>query len=104
DAETSKGPWETPSRLTTHWFSTPTRGSTSSIQPSAVESAGRKKDSQNMNSRPCAQGTFVRASTQASRTPMGKEMSWYQKATLSVFQSDWNTPGVAQAWAQARAL
>src|SRR5215211_4500317 len=86
-----------PKRLTTSRFSNPTRGSSSRIQPKVVDNVGRKNDSQNMNSSPRAHGTLVRASSQASRTPIGNDSAWYQNATASVFHTDWNTPGLLQA-------
>src|SRR5579883_2072667 len=92
-----KKPAGSPSRVVATWFSTPTRGSSRSIHPRVVESAGMKHDSQNRNSSPRAQGTFVRARAQASTMPIGNEIAWYENATESVFQSDWSNPGALHA-------
>src|SRR5687768_1676712 len=96
----SNSPGLAPKRLTASWFRTPTRGSSSRIQPSVVDNVGKKNESQNMNSSPRAHGTLVLANSQASRMPIGNDSAWYQNATSSVFHNDWRTPGLLQASTQ----
>src|SRR5262245_8043975 len=79
----------------------PTRGSTSRIQPSAIDSVGRKKLNQNMNSSPRAHGMFVRASNHAMKMATGNEIPCWTAEMLMVFQKAEATPGVEKAATQA---
>src|SRR5581483_6299204 len=95
------GPFFSPRNCTSNWFTSPTFGSSSRIQPRVTDRAGRKNANQNMNSSPRAHGMFVLASSQAMTTPIGKEMIWYQKATTSEFHNAENRPDVCHASTQA---
>src|SRR5260221_13957815 len=70
------------------------------IQPSVDASGGKMNASQNRNSSPCENGTFVRASTSAMPIATGRLTTVTPDQMISEFPSDWNSPGAENASAQ----
>src|SRR5262245_63918690 len=70
-----------------HWLSNPNLPSRSKIQPRATGKEGRKKEIQNMNSRPLFQGRSVRAMSHERKTPMTNAMACRTTASDTVFHN-----------------
>src|SRR5438128_377483 len=78
----------------------PQSGASSMIQPRVEAIDGKMNASQNMNSSPRENGTFVRASTSAIATAMGKLKTVTEDQIVSEFPSELKSPGIANAACQ----
>jgi hypothetical protein len=70
-----------------HWLSKPNLPSRSNIQPSVTGNEGRKKETQNTNSRPFLPGRSVRAMSHERITPMTNAIDCRTTASDTVFHN-----------------